>query len=168
MTAIQQVGDLEIDTDMHFQRRSWVVQRCGWVVFTLIILGALMGLFGPGPISNTTIGDARLRVEYERFGRLQDSMALVIYVGPGVAQNGAIRLSVDRQYLHGIEVRHVIPDPQLVESDGDQLIYIFHAVNPDQPISITFHVDPEKIGLLTGWIGLDGGPTLEFSQFIYP
>jgi hypothetical protein len=168
MTPIQRVGDLEIDTDMNFQRRSWTVQRFGWVVFTLIILGALFGLFGPGPVSNTTIGDARLRVEYERFGRLQDSMALVIYIGPGIAQSGAIRLWVDRQYLHGIEVRHVIPDPQLVESDGDRLIYVFHVVKPDQPTSITFHVDPEKVGLHTGQIGLDGGPILEFSQFIYP
>jgi hypothetical protein len=168
VTAIQRVGDLEIDIDMNFQRRSWAVQRLGWAIFLLIVLGALAGVFGPGPVSNTTIGDERLRVNYERFGRLQDSMTLMIVVGPGVAQNGTIRVWVDRQYLHKIEIRHVAPDIQRVESDGDRLIYVFQVARPDQPTSITFHVDPQKIGLHTGQIGIDGGPSLEFRQFIYP
>ena len=53
MSDSHRVGDLEISPDLNFQRRSWAMQRFAWVVLALFILAALLGLFGPGPLSQT-------------------------------------------------------------------------------------------------------------------
>ena len=69
MSEHHRVGDLEISQDLTFQRRSWIVQRVGWVMLALLILAALGGLFGPGPLSRARAGphDGPLWVEYQRF-----------------------------------------------------------------------------------------------------
>ena len=43
--------ELQIEQDMGFQRTEWVVQRAGWVGMALLILAALVGLLGRGPLS---------------------------------------------------------------------------------------------------------------------
>lgn len=85
MANTQRVGDLELDQDIDFQRRSWAVQRVGWGVMALVALAALLGLFGPGPINNAITGskEAPLWLEYKRFGRFQTSaMLLRVHLGP--------------------------------------------------------------------------------------
>ena len=42
--------------DMRFQRRSWMVERAGWLVLTAIALAALTGVFGNGPLSTARAG----------------------------------------------------------------------------------------------------------------
>jgi hypothetical protein len=39
-------GDLQIDQDPDAQRHHWIAERVGWTVITLVILAALLGLFG--------------------------------------------------------------------------------------------------------------------------
>ncbi len=51
MTKVQRVGDLEVAQDRTFQRRSWTIQRVGWVVMLLVAAAALAGLTGSGPLS---------------------------------------------------------------------------------------------------------------------
>lgn len=59
-------GGLEVSQDLNFQRREWVVQRVGWVVMAVLLVAALLGLFGPGPLSKSIAGSASgpVRAEY--------------------------------------------------------------------------------------------------------
>ena len=50
-------GDLELDQDLIFERRTWTVERVAWVIMALVGLAALAGLLGPGPLSETTSGE---------------------------------------------------------------------------------------------------------------
>ena len=56
MSSMQRVGDLEIEQDHDFQRRSWRLQRAGWIVLSLVLLAGLLGLFGSGPLAHATVG----------------------------------------------------------------------------------------------------------------
>jgi len=60
MSKAERAGDLEIDEDLSFQRREWRVQRGGWVVMAVLILLALLGLTGRGPIRQPTAGTATI------------------------------------------------------------------------------------------------------------
>ena len=60
------LGDLEVGQDLDFQRREWAVQRVGWGAMALVILAALLGLFGSsGPLSRaaTNAADDLVRLE---------------------------------------------------------------------------------------------------------
>lgn len=52
---VHRVGDLEIEEDLDHQRRCWKLERASWAVMALVLLAAMAGLFGSGPLSWATV-----------------------------------------------------------------------------------------------------------------
>jgi hypothetical protein len=170
MDDIQRVGDLDIVQDLEFQRRGWRVQRLSWMGMGLIVLGALAGLFGSGPLSQGKVSSPNdsLQLEYDRFGRFQAPAKLKIILGAGTEQDGQVKVWLSRSYLETAEVQQVTPQPESVEASPDRLTYVFRTTALDRPTAVTFHLEPEQIGFQTGQIGVFSGQTLKFNQLIYP
>lgn len=169
-TKARQTGSLEIDQDMDFQRRAWLVQRIGWVVMALIVLAALLGLFGTGPFSHTTAGaiDGPLRLEYSRFSRYKSPSMLRIHFAPGLVRENQVRLWFSQPYLEALEIEHITPEPSAVEISGDRLIYTFEVADVGQSNVVTYYAQSDKIGSVMGQIGVVDGPALTFNQLFYP
>lgn len=167
---MQRIGDLELPQDLDFQRRSWIAQRIGWAIMVLVLLAALAGLLGNGPLSIATAGrpGAPLQVEYGRFVRHGGPTQMDILLQPTALEEDTARVWVDREYLRGIEVERVIPEPESVEVTADRAVYVFKLNQPDQPASITFYITPDLVGAHTVRVGLDNGETLSFRQIVYP
>ncbi len=167
---MQQVGDLELNQDLDFQRASWTVQRIGRAIMVLVTLAALAGVFGRGPLSRATAGDesALLQIKYNRFERRHGPTQMEIQVGQGAIQGDTIRLWVDREYLQGNQVESVVPEPDSMEARPDRMIYVFKVNQPGAGTTITFNMNPQQIGPRTVRVGLDNGQELSFRQFVYP
>jgi hypothetical protein len=170
MNETRHVDSLEIGQDIDFQRRFWTIERIGWVVITLLIVAALLGLFGSGPLSNTNAGNqgSPLWLEYSRFGRFKAPTTLQVHIGERAKPKEVARIWLDHRYMEGVQVMQVTPEPQSVKTASDRLIYTFGVAKPNQPITVTFHLKLEKIGLLSGRAGLINGPSFDFGQFVYP
>jgi hypothetical protein len=56
MSKMKRVGGLETSQDRDYQRRAWTRQWFGWLVIALILLAAIVGLFGSGLLSQTVAG----------------------------------------------------------------------------------------------------------------
>jgi hypothetical protein len=71
MAETQYSGDLVIEQDLRFQRRTWVAQRVGWGVIACVLVAALLGLLGSGPFASRTLDSTQggFRLEYELFLR---------------------------------------------------------------------------------------------------
>ena len=152
---------MHMDADVNFQRRIWAAQRIGWFVIGIVILAALAGSFGNGPISRASAQGDGLRVHYERFARLQQPTQVRFSLGPTIAH-----LAVSRRYVDAVHVEQIIPEPSEVAATGEWLIYRFVGAGP---FSITFTVKPEQFGGLSGAAQIPGGGrSLAFHQFIYP
>jgi uncharacterized protein YndB with AHSA1/START domain len=52
----------------------------------------------------------------------------------------------------------------------ERLVYIFNAKegSEDRPTEVTFELEPDEMGTLAGRVGLDGGESQTFEQFVYP
>ena len=170
MSDIKRVGDLEVGQDLNFQRRSWTLERAGWVVMILLLIAALLGLLGPGPLSSATAGDpdSALWVEYNRFERYHAPTTLRAHIGLGAARGGKVRLWLSRGFVESTEIHHIYPDPEVVEAGTDRFTYVFAAPDESKPVVITYQFESQKYWGQAARIGLDAGPELEFSQFIYP
>ncbi len=168
--GIERVGDLEVGQDLDFERRSRRVQKIGWSIFGLIIVAALMGIFGGGGSLNvTTVAQGSpLQVEYERFARHNGPTEMLIRLEPDAVQGEEARVWIDREYLNAIEIEKVEPEPKSVEAGRDQLTYVFKLERPDIPTTLLFHITPQDLGLHKIRVGIDGGEELRFSQFTYP
>ena len=102
MTQEQQGAEtLELEQNLDFQQRSWALQHLGWAVMGLLILAALLGLFGAGPLSSLTTGsqDGLLVLQYDRFWRLQSPMILRVILRPMAIQASEAQIWLSRAYL---------------------------------------------------------------------
>lgn len=172
MSEMKRVGDLEVAEDMKAQRRNWLFQGIGQALMVLVALAGLLGLFGgAGPLSRASAGnqEASLSIsEYERFLRFGKPTTLQVRLGEAATTGGEARVWLSRQYVENVQFQEIDPLPERVEAGPDRFVYVFEAAGPDRPTAVTFETEPDEIGRLQGRVGLDGGTSLTFSQFVYP
>jgi hypothetical protein len=170
MSTLPRVGDLELDQDLKFQRRSWRVQRIGWIIMAIILAAAFLGLFGTGPLSDTTVSDpsGNLRLEYERFIRFNSPTVLRIAVRPEAAPDGNLQLWFSRDYLEGVRIEQITPRPLQEELSNGRLVYTFLGPILGDLTIIEFHLTAYQTGTLNGQFGINDGQALQFRQFSYP
>ena len=170
MDAPKERLPLQIFEDATFQRRTWKVERVGWLVIGAIVVAALFGLFGGGWLGRAAVAaaDGRLSLEYDRFWRLQSPTALKLEVSPPSADEDRIRVWIAREYIESVNVLQVMPHPARVEAGAGRVVFEFAADDTDAPIGLAFRVEPERAWRLNGAIGLDGGGSVQFQQFIFP
>lgn len=170
MARTKKADDLQINEDMEFQRRSWIVQRIGWVIFTLLVLLAFLGLFGDGVLSNARAGQegAALSLEYPRYGRFANEFRIKAHLNGSTAAGGEVAIRLDSSYLEAVQISRITPTPdrELRESDG--ITYVFMTDGASSPLTIYFDAIPQRVGALSGTFHLQGGEAIGFSQFIYP
>lgn len=174
LSSIPITKDLQLDEDMPFQRREWIVQRVGWGIMALVVLLALLGVLGPGPFSSTVTGekDGALWVQHNRWGRFQTPQRLHVHWGPGAADaDGVVRVWVNKDYFVRNTLEQIVPQPKGTLSGEDRITFEFQPRAPDKPGSAILHVRTDHIGRCDAQIGVaggGGGARIRFWQFVYP
>ena len=116
-----EIHDVSVNEDLDFQRREWTVQRIAWLVEAAVIVAALLGLLGNGPLSKASISDptGSLFVEYSRFGHWESPLRIEITVQPRAGH--LTRLSINRPYLDQMRVESITPQPVSQSADGERI-----------------------------------------------
>lgn len=163
-------GGLELDDVMEFQRRSWRVQRVGWMLMAMFIVAALAGLFGNGPVAHATAGSAgSLFLRYDRFNRLHGPHSLEIDVSPSaIGADSTVNLWMDREWLAGNEVMAISPVPARSWNSGDKSYHAFRLASGVGRSVITISMISKVAGRRHGRIGLESQPPFSYWQFTYP
>jgi hypothetical protein len=163
-------GGLELDEDMTFQRRQFVVERVGWIVMLAIILAALLGVFGSGPLSAATVEDrsAGVKLEYSRFARRSATTQLRIHVAPSAIEEHTILLRVGDEYLRRVDVESIFPEPERMMSDSGGLVAQVAVRAADRPAVITVDVAPRESGTLVLELRVGSGAPITVRQLVYP
>lgn len=166
MSALQRVGDLEIAHDVEFQQKSWRVQRVGWIIMTLLIVGALLGVFGGEGLLNAVSageqGDA-LTLQHRRFERVLNLSHVQIEVN---GAQGEARVWISHDYLDSVQIDGITPQPEESIGGEGRTTFVFRVDGGNA--RITFDVKPQRVGALSGQIGVEGGTIYDLQQFIYP
>jgi hypothetical protein len=164
------IGELEVGQDLQFEKRWWKIERAGWAAIALVLLAALLGFLGPGPLSKKTAGDRNgpLWLEYHRFERYQAPVELRLNVGPGAAKDKQVGLWINQEYIDAIQIDHVDPEPESVELANQRFVYTFKASELSAAGKIVFHFKPTTFGKTPAQIGLVNGAELRFTHFFYP
>jgi hypothetical protein len=170
MSEPTRIGDLQIHQDLPHERLEWKIERVGWVLMALVLLTALAGLLGPGPLSRATAGQtgSPLCVHYNRLARHQAPELLRVQIGPGMARDGTVRVWLSREYVQNIKLDNIVPEPESVEAGPERFTYAFNLSEAEQPTTLMFHFEPNAFGRAPAVLGVDGGPEVAFTQFIYP
>jgi hypothetical protein len=154
-----------VQEHMAFQRRTWIVQRAGWLVLALISLAALLGMFGGGILSKRTVGNVALTVEYERFERLTRLAQFSFRFAP--AQNSERRLHLSRSFQDSFEITSVQPPPLRSAAAADGLDLVF-ATAPSAASQVVIWAHSRNYGSIRIDARADDGPPVSFHVFVYP
>ena len=148
-----------IQEHIAFQRRTWVVERIGWVALVVIVLAALLGLFGGGPLSRQTAGSDEMKVQYDRFQRVTKLASFTFLFAP--AANAERRLHLNREFQDAFEITGIFPTPlQSAFDDGGLGMTFSTEANKESQIVIWAH--PRRYGSINidaraddgGWLYL--------------
>ncbi len=159
--------DLELDQDLAFQHRQWRVERICWLIIALLLVAALMGLFGRQPLARVSdhTSDRRLSIHYDRYVRSENNVEFLLTVEP---QDGAgiVRLWFDPEYLDAVKIVAVSPVPLRGEARDGGRALVFHTDGSRFTASLS--VQFESAGFLHGRMWVDEGPPLTLSHLVWP
>jgi len=155
---------LQVQEDLAFNRREWIIQRAGWFLLALLIVAAACGLLGKGFLSNASSIEGPLKLDYERFERVQRPTKIRLTLS--VHSGERARILIGQDYLDAVRIERVVPEPESVQADARGLIYQFHASG--EPTVVTWHFQPERFGVLAGTMSVPNGPVVSWTQLVYP
>ncbi|RYY30841.1 MAG: hypothetical protein EOO04_03545 [Chitinophagaceae bacterium] len=115
---------LQIDEDIQLHHKGWKIQRFAWVLVTVFLVLALLGLFGTGPLSLQEITVSGDTARYESFMRYQSEARLSFH-----AQNvqDTLRISFPQNYRQYVDVKAIDPTPERNSVSHGVITYYFPA-----------------------------------------
>lgn len=108
-----------------------------------------------------------VRLEYERFTRHIADTSLQLQIQPEPAQPGVAQVWISSEYLPGIQLQQVQPEPDSWTAMDGGVVLAFPAKGT-APVLVQLQIRPDQPGTLRGAAGLPGREPIEFWQFVYP
>ena len=164
--GLRRIGRIQLSDDPAFTRKSWLVERAGWVGLAAFLAASFLGLLGPGLFSEVAAGDSGLRATYDRFGHFHSEGTLRFQLER--TGSGAGSIWIDDGYLNGVEIESIRPEPAAVRAEAGGSLFTFATGDGAGPVEVRFEVKYRKAGSLRGRIGLSRERALEIRQFVYP
>jgi hypothetical protein len=161
---------LDLQTNPNFQKTEWRAQRIGWMVWSLIVLAACLGLLGPGWLSDREVAsaDGAITVRFERFLHYHHPSQVEVTCAGAPLAGEAFGISVERSLLDRMQIRRIEPAPEHHQMTSDGIIYGFRRDPEAGPVKVVFHVEYERYGSVEGDIALAGADSVTLRQFVYP
>jgi hypothetical protein len=158
---------IELNDDMRFQRRTWAVERVGWILMGVVIVAAAAGLFGVGPLSWATVRQLPdlAEIDYGRFQR-QTAPATIRIKTPRPRSDGVL-IEVDSAFLNAYKISSIWPQPVQSTALAHGVRFRFD-VAEGMPATIVFHVSPQRMGFFRPKLTIAGAEPVELPVFIFP
>ena len=156
-----------VQEDMSMQQRVWRFERVGWYVLVAMVLLALAGLFGNGPLSDAEVvsQDGRVRVEYQRLSRSGTTDSLFITVQGASGQ--PVEVQLEGSLLRDASIETLQPEPQRSMSHGQAMLFQL-GTRQDGMSTLYLTLRSEHVGTLEGSVRVGPHSAVRFSTFLYP
>ncbi len=167
--AASELEGLETADDLSHQELSWKLQSVGQALCLLLVLGAIAGLLGGGPLSAGSVqsADGLARVEYPRIVRAHTPFSLKIAFSSEAAVNGQLRLTIPNTALEWFHVSEISPEPTETRLAGSHLQLTFLA-DAAPANTIRIYGEAEKAGKRSIHLIAGDGGEVTLTQFIFP
>jgi hypothetical protein len=160
---------LDDPKNLHIQAREWMVERVAWFAVAGVLIAALVGLLGPGPLGKRTLAssDGRLSIQFYLVERYEAPSELRIRFRPLESETTMVRLTLSRSFADETSTESFTPEPEVVEMTDDQIIYSFRLSELKEG-RIVHRYQHNDFGLLRYTVGLLHGPSVDITQFVCP
>jgi hypothetical protein len=160
---------IEVHDDPDLSHRTWSVQAVGRWLLALVIVAALAGMVGHGPLSWTSAraDDGRLTIEYERFGRRGGSQDVTIEVAGALATEGQWTVVLSGALATKHELTTITPEPASMRAVADGVELTFEQVG-DADLAAVVSLTPGGMWRESSAVAVPDSGRVGLEQFIYP
>jgi hypothetical protein len=168
--TVNRTDDIEAGCDLSFERHWWRIQRVCWVVMSVLLVGAVAGVFGNGPLSKTTVHPpgGQVDVHYARLARRETPALLELRLDKRAVASGQVRIRLNRELVHRLRIKDIIPAPLVTEPLADGARFTFRTDPTSDSAAVVFVQDPTTPGIVEGEVTVEGADPVRFRQFVYP
>jgi hypothetical protein len=157
----------DVEEDLRFQRKLWKVEHAAWWTQLAVVVAALLGLLGKGPLSGGTLQREGATIAFERLARRESRGELSLEVAPALLRDGELRLCADRRWLSGVDLERMVPEPRRGEAGEEATCFTFEVAG-DGAARVRLQLAYRAAGRRQGRLTVSGGPSLTFTQWVYP
>ena len=155
--SVAKIGnELAVGEDLDFQRRWWRFESIIWILFVIIVVLDVAGVFGRGPVAkaHSVSAGGMMEINYERIERFSTPSILTVHFRPSAVQNGLIHLWVSDSVVKELGNQRIIPQPQTSTTGNGGIFYTFPATA--KPNSVEFALQPSNPGISHFALGIPG------------
>jgi hypothetical protein len=163
-------NELALGDDRDFERIWWRIEIGLWTFLVAVLVLALIGLLGHGPLAykELSTSDKALEIRYERIAHYKSPAILQVRVHPQVFRDGKAYLHLSRVTVHGMGAQRIIPQPEKSMPDDDGISYLFPPEDPSLPLIVSFALEPSRAGLFRQEVRTDPDHKLFFNSIVLP
>lgn len=145
-------------------------RRAGWLILSAAAVAAAAAFVDPASFSQSTVytEDGRLRLEYSRVDHAASATRLRLWVAPGLASDGLLRVRLNQGYTRGMRIERVRPEPERVETGLEDVVFVFKVDSPHEPSTVEFDAVPTDYGRRDGRLAVVGDAQVAFTQYLVP
>ena len=174
-TVASSAPSVHAAADARFQRRDWRAQRVARGCFCVVVLAALSGVFGNGPLSRTSREASWGTIHYDRFLRAHSRIVIDVRPALASAQPDAgsnanstreANATIDLGEFFRADDELVFVPPPIEEGMSGRNRWI-RVRTPTSPTTIAIHWKPHRAGLRQGSLRIDDD-AIHLWSFVYP
>jgi hypothetical protein len=161
---------LDLDEHLSTQRLGLWVSRSAWAAMAAVLVAALLGYLGGGPLSHRSARHpSGIALDYDGFGRYGADSILSFEIPAGAAGGDTRSLWIDGDYLQSMKIDQITPEPDKVVQSSGGYRYMFLVSQQAPDLEVTFDLTAAEVGGLTGAFSdrMATGATT-FDQFLFP
>jgi hypothetical protein len=164
------VASVDVGFDREFIEKWLDRQKYVWYSLILFLAVAFTGLLGRGPLAKKTIsaGPDQLRVTYERFLHYKTPAVIELHLPETAVKTGHVLIRLEGAVANRGAFQQIIPQPASADPLADGIIADISTTAESMGGRVLIVQQPSAVGGLESKIGLEGGPSLTFNQFVLP
>lgn len=169
------IRDLTDELNPRATRAHWTVQRVFWAMLALILVAALLGAFGGGPLSTATssasMNGVTVDLEYQRWTRSRSPQSFHLTIQAPDAGAESVSVLLPPELRDRMRMEEIVPEPESSSTGPDGTLYTWSVDDWSGPVrvrldyqSLESFLQKDELLVIVG----DREQRLSFTQWIFP
>jgi hypothetical protein len=160
--------EVAVGEDLEFQRKWWKFENAVWVLFGIIIICDVLGVFGRGWLAKAkaTTPDRAVVLSYERMERAFTPSILDLQINQNAIHNGQVKVFVSGSVVKDLGAERLSPQPLTSTLGNGGYTYVFPATAG--PATIQIALSPSSAGVRHFRVQAAGSEPIDARVFVFP
>lgn len=162
---------LDLGADDEWESRWARLQRVAWMIMGIVLLLAIAGVFGRGPVDHATAADNsnQFRVDYAPVILFRTAAVLTLHLSPSLAGwDHLVHVRASTTLLGPLQIQRVEPQPAQWEAGASGPEMAFRVSSASGEKTVELEIQPGAVGLFNLSLAAGKYPPVTMRELVLP